>query len=417
MSREPIVIELTNAAQFDGTTLITLTRDNLTVAGQRYYTGSLATGGVIDGDFFGLFQREAVKLVGVSGLFHNGRSTVQVVTSYAGGRVRTEVDLRPDLQYVVVYPGDQLKVVTAEPSTTRALSLVVNELNEQNHLAYAMTIPEVAERRRFRIYRAAGESFVASSTPWSPVFSYLPAKGVLYSTSTQNGSIPASALSLRGVEENIYVRVRFAGIKEGTGQIVMVEQATGDVQVLQAALNSVEWSDTFELGYFDHIGFNAENPDVGGAIGLDIDVVHVLPGDHLARRHDGEIGGGAAGIVEARENLGLNKVYIPIRVATLLGTGVSRVISKYAGTLTRVDSITEGVLTVGDATLTSKIAGVAVTTGVITIAQAGSAPGDKDSCTPTGANTVAVGDELSLTCGGSNGTATVANCVFEITLT
>lgn len=417
MSREPIVIELTNAAQFDGTTPITLTRDNLTVAGQRYYTGSLTTGGVIDGDFFGLFQREAVKLVGVSGLFHNGRSTVQVVTSYAGGRVRTEVDLRPDLQYVLVYPGDQLKVVTAEPSTTRALSLVVNELNEQNHLAYAMTIPEVAERRRFRIYRAAGESFVASSTSWSPVFSYLPAKGVLYSTSTQNGSIPASVLSLRGVEENIYVRVRFAGIKEGTGQIVMVDRSTGDVQVLQAALNSVEWSDTFELGYFDHIGFNAENPDVGGPIGLDIDVVHVLPGDHLARRHDGEIGGGAAGIAQARENLGLNKVYIPIRVATLLGTGVSRVISKYAGTLTRVDSITEGVLTVGDATLTSKIAGAAVTTGVITITQAGSAAGDKDSCTPTGANTVAVGDELSLTCGGSNGTATVANCWFEITRT
>lgn len=417
MSREPIVIELTNAAQFDGSTLITLTRDALTVTGQRYYAGSLTTGGVIAGDFFGLFQQQSVKLVGVSGLSHNGQSTVKVVTPYTSGRVRKQVDLRPDIQYVLVYPDDKLVITTAEPTSTRAISLVVNELTEANHLAYAMSIPEVAERRRFRIFRGAGESFVASATPWNPAFVFAPTKGVLYSTSVVNGSLPASALSLRGVEENIYVRVRFAGIKEATGEIVMVEQSTGDVQVLQTALNSCEWSDTFELGYYDHIGFNADNPDVGGAIGLDLDVVHVLPGDHLAKRHDGEIGGGAAGIVKARDALDVNKVYIPMRVDTLIGTGVSRVISKYAGTLTRIDSITEGALSVGDATLTSKIAGLAVTTGVITIAQAGSAAGDKDSCVPTAANTVAVGDELSLTCGGSNGTATVANCVFEITRT
>ena len=80
----------------------------------------------------------------------------------------------------------------------------------------------------------------------------------------------------------------------------------------------------------------------------------------------------------------------------------------------KIWSVTEGVLTTGDATITAKINGVAITTGVITVTQAGSAAGDKDSCVPTALNVVAVGDELSLTVGGTNATATVANAVFEI---
>lgn len=128
-----------------------------------------------------------------------------------------------------------------------------------------------------------------------------------------------------------------------------------------------------------------------------------------------------ASVVTARDNLGLNKQYVPLRVATLVGAGVYRVISKWAGTVTRVDSIIEGVLTTGDATLQAKLNGSNIgstTTGLITITQSGSAAGDKDSCSPATTNiTVAVGDELSLTVGGTNDTATVANCWFEITRT
>lgn len=105
---------------------------------------------------------------------------------------------------------------------------------------------------------------------------------------------------------------------------------------------------------------------------------------------------------------------VNVRVATLVGNGVYRAISPVSGRLKKISSITEGVLTTGDATLTAKINGVAVTNGVITITQAGSAAGDKDSATPTAANYVAEGDELSLTVGGTNATATVANGVFEI---
>lgn len=128
-----------------------------------------------------------------------------------------------------------------------------------------------------------------------------------------------------------------------------------------------------------------------------------------------------ANVVTARTNLGVNKEYIPLRVTTLVGSGVYRTICKYAGTITRTDSITEGVLTSGDATLQAKLNGANIgstTTGLITITQADSAAGDKDSATPATTNiTVAVGDELSLTVGGTNATATAANCWIEITRT
>lgn len=108
------------------------------------------------------------------------------------------------------------------------------------------------------------------------------------------------------------------------------------------------------------------------------------------------------------------RVFVPVRVATLVGTGVYRQLSIYAGRVVKIWSVIEGVLTTADATLTAKIDGVAITTGVITITQAGSAAGDKDSCVPSAANIVAVGGELSLTVGGTNATATVANALFEI---
>lgn len=108
------------------------------------------------------------------------------------------------------------------------------------------------------------------------------------------------------------------------------------------------------------------------------------------------------------------RVLVPVRVATLVGANVYRQLSIHAGRVVKIWSVIEGVLTTADATLTAKINGVAITTGVITITQAGSAAGDKDSCDPTALNVVAVGDELSLTVGGGNQTASVANCLFEI---
>jgi hypothetical protein len=112
--------------------------------------------------------------------------------------------------------------------------------------------------------------------------------------------------------------------------------------------------------------------------------------------------------------LAYRRVLVPVRVATLVGANVYRVLSPFAGRVVKIWSVIEGVLTTGDATLTGKIDGVAITNGVITITQAGSAAGDKDTAVPTAANVVPVGGELSLTVGGSNATASVANAMFEI---
>jgi hypothetical protein len=111
------------------------------------------------------------------------------------------------------------------------------------------------------------------------------------------------------------------------------------------------------------------------------------------------------------------KAWINLEVATLVGTGVSYVIAPEAGKVTKIWSIIDAALGTGDATLTAAIGATPITTGVITITQAGSAAGDVDSCVPTAANTVAAGDKLNLTVGGTNSVSTMARVIMEITLT
>lgn len=110
------------------------------------------------------------------------------------------------------------------------------------------------------------------------------------------------------------------------------------------------------------------------------------------------------------------KVYVQARVTTLVGVNSYYAPAPVAGRVTAIRSVIEGVLTTGDATLTGKIGGVAITNGVITITQAGSAAGDVDAAIPTAANQVDAGDTLAVTVGGANATATAAQVVFEITL-
>jgi hypothetical protein len=112
----------------------------------------------------------------------------------------------------------------------------------------------------------------------------------------------------------------------------------------------------------------------------------------------------------------LNKIYLQLDVQTLVGANTYFVPVPRAGRVTKITSVIEGVLTTGDATLTAKIGATAITGGVLTITQAGSAAGDVDSATPSAANVVAVGDALAITVGGTNATASRARVVFEITV-
>lgn len=106
--------------------------------------------------------------------------------------------------------------------------------------------------------------------------------------------------------------------------------------------------------------------------------------------------------------------HIPVDVATLVGANVYGVPVPAAGVVTAIRSRLKGALATGDATLTAKIGSTAITDGVITITQSGSAAGDVDVAGPTAANTVAIGDSLSVTVGGTNSNAVGATVVFTI---
>jgi len=79
-----------------------------------------------------------------------------------------------------------------------------------------------------------------------------------------------------------------------------------------------------------------------------------------------------------------------------------------AGDVMQVSTALTGPISGADADITPKINGTAMTNGLITIAQSGSAAGDVDTSRPTGARTVAEGDAIEIeTDGASTGTSTV----------
>lgn len=121
----------------------------------------------------------------------------------------------------------------------------------------------------------------------------------------------------------------------------------------------------------------------------------------------------------ARTNLSVNKVWLTLRCTDLVAADAVRyfITAPCAGDISKISSILGGhVLAVGDATLTGKIGGVAITTGVVTIAEAGSAIGIQDSCAPTANKTVAAGNVIELLVGGANtDTAAFADVLVEIT--
>jgi hypothetical protein len=122
----------------------------------------------------------------------------------------------------------------------------------------------------------------------------------------------------------------------------------------------------------------------------------------------------------ALTNLGGAKRYVTINVKDLVSANASRnlIQSPCAGTITKAYAVTSGAaLTGGNATLTGKINGVAITNGVITMTQAASAISDKFSCTPTAANTVVAGDLIEFLVGGTQtATGAYTQIVVEITL-
>ena len=111
----------------------------------------------------------------------------------------------------------------------------------------------------------------------------------------------------------------------------------------------------------------------------------------------------------------LPKIYLTGEIADISAAASSWVTSPVAGDITRIYTVIEGAITVGDATITFEIATVAVTDGTITIANVGSAAGIVDTCTPSAARTVTAGQAIEIITDGGSTDAAKATVVIEIT--
>ena len=123
-----------------------------------------------------------------------------------------------------------------------------------------------------------------------------------------------------------------------------------------------------------------------------------------------------ANAATARANIGAHHRSFHLRAASLIGSGVYRIVAPFAGTIVKAYSVTDAALATGDATLTLKVNGVAVTNGALTVTQAGSAAGDVDSATPTAAASFVAGDVISVTVGGTNSGAAGADVILDLTV-
>jgi hypothetical protein len=111
----------------------------------------------------------------------------------------------------------------------------------------------------------------------------------------------------------------------------------------------------------------------------------------------------------------LQEISLPKISSKAADAEVFRFVPSFAGSITKAYSVLNAALATGDATFTLKINGNAVTNGVITAAEAGSAANDVDVATPTAANTFAAGDVISVTGGGASTATATANITLQLT--
>lgn len=101
----------------------------------------------------------------------------------------------------------------------------------------------------------------------------------------------------------------------------------------------------------------------------------------------------------------LNASFLHLDIADGSAEAVYYVVSPHAGTLSKIYTVIDGVVSTADITVTAAIGATGVTNGVVTIATASSAAGDVDSATPSAANVVTAGQAINFTVtgGGAGG--------------
>ena len=145
----------------------------------------------------------------------------------------------------------------------------------------------------------------------------------------------------------------------------------------------------------------------GGKVYVAVAYVHSMDGDLLAANNLSDVAAAAT----ARANIGANKGVLMCRMVSLVAGAHYFPIPDYAITFTKLQVVVDGALATADLVVTAAINTTNITTGAVTVTQAGSAAGSRGEADPSAAN-VSDGsnDYLRLTCSGN--TAAVAGTLL-----
>ena len=286
MATESIILELNAETDWDGVSATTLNRDDAIVTGQRYYKFNV-TGlhGVLPADLGGLFSATSVKLIGIAHNFRNPGAKARVIASDGNSSVRQEVTIRPDVQFVTLFPGDKLAILTK--NTRVQIVLVVNEMNEAESVRWGLAHGPTATPTRFRIIRSTGVAFAPALTNgWQPAFTYDSATGVMVVADNNTGVIPSTSLCLLPRQEGCYVSLRYAG-SNADGKVHVVDHETSKSWIAETALADVKWSKVQYIGHDDGIALEATAAVAGERMVCDIEVAPVTTDSRLRARFQG----------------------------------------------------------------------------------------------------------------------------------
>lgn len=100
----------------------------------------------------------------------------------------------------------------------------------------------------------------------------------------------------------------------------------------------------------------------------------------------------------------INEVQVSGQLLNVSSTSTVSMRAPFQGRILKVGTTLGSAASTADATATFKVNGTAITTGVVTITQSGSAQGSTFSAVPTAANLVNEDDSIDVTVAGS-GTA------------
>ena len=98
----------------------------------------------------------------------------------------------------------------------------------------------------------------------------------------------------------------------------------------------------------------------------------------------------------------LSRRFLTVQIEDISTAGQKFVVPGFAGKIVKMHSVINGAIATADADLTAKIAGTAVTGGVITVATSGSAAGDVDTATPTALNSFTAAQAIEIETDGAS---------------